>query len=109
MAVYREIAHVSGEPMEPTHMLLKLVVAGEESIPKAVLAHIYLVGWVPKARYDTATVSWKETDDLAEHEIWAMREAQILRMDSIVLCISSLFSFTRSLGISRRGNCGVKS
>lgn len=83
LTVHREIAHVSQEPMEPTHMLLKLVLAGETAIPKAVSAHVYLVGWVPTARYDTATVDWKEADDLAEHEIWAMREAQVLRIDSI--------------------------
>ena len=91
--VHREIAHVSGEPMEPTHMLLKLVLAGEAAIPKAMSAHVYLVGWVPTARYDTATVGWKEVEDLAEHEIWAMREAQVMRMDSIGLCGSSLLPF----------------
>ncbi|KZT63796.1 hypothetical protein DAEQUDRAFT_733434 [Daedalea quercina L-15889] len=88
--ILAEIAHVSGEPLEPTHMLVKLVVVGETSIPKAFPAHVYLVGWVPNARYDTATVDWKDLDDLAEHEIWAMREAMVLRTDMIGVSATAL-------------------
>ncbi|KAH9843608.1 uncharacterized protein C8Q71DRAFT_6677 [Rhodofomes roseus] len=86
--ILSEIAHVSGEPLEHTHMLVKLVLAGDTSIPKAIPGHVYLVGWVPHARYDTATVDWKGSDDLAEHEIWALREAQVLRTDMIGEVIS---------------------
>ncbi|KAH9928907.1 uncharacterized protein B0H18DRAFT_999313 [Fomitopsis serialis] len=87
--ILSEIAHVSEEPLEPTHMLVRVVLAGETSIPRGLAGHVYLVGWVPKAHYDTATVDWKALDDLAEHEIWAMREAQVLRMDTIGEVISA--------------------
>ena len=78
-----EIAHVSDQPLEPDHMLVKLVLADTASIPQAMPAHVYVIDWVPNAKYDTADVRWKDPEDLQEHEIWALRESQRLLVDRI--------------------------
>ena len=78
-----EIAHISDQPLEPGHMLVKLVLAGDSSIPQAIPAHVYIIDWVPNAKYDTADVRWKDPEDLHEHEIWAVRESQRLLIDRI--------------------------
>ncbi|KAF9812105.1 hypothetical protein IEO21_06388 [Rhodonia placenta] len=77
-AILSEIAHVSETPLEPSHMLVKLVLAEESSIPQAISAHVYLTGAVPSAAYDTASIYWNDVEEIAEHEIWAMREASEL-------------------------------
>ncbi|KAH9843630.1 uncharacterized protein C8Q71DRAFT_7860 [Rhodofomes roseus] len=78
-----EIAHVSDQPLEPDHMLVKLILASDSSIPQAIPAHVYVIDHVPRAKYDTADVSWKDPEDLLEHEAWALRESQRLLVDSI--------------------------
>ncbi|CCM06561.1 uncharacterized protein FIBRA_08836 [Fibroporia radiculosa] len=62
-------------------MLVKLTLPTDTGIPKGVSAHVYYSGTFPYARYDQASVFWKDVEDIAEHEIWAMREAVILPSD----------------------------
>lgn len=62
-------------------MLVKLVLARDGSIPQAIPAHLYVIDWVPNAKYDPADVRWKDLEDLQEHEIWALRESQRLLVD----------------------------
>ncbi|OSX60663.1 hypothetical protein POSPLADRAFT_1058838 [Postia placenta MAD-698-R-SB12] len=81
--ILSEIAHVSDEPLEPHHMLLKLTIPTPTGLARAITAHVYYSGSLPDAMYDTAIVSWKEAVELAEHEIWATRQALILRKDVI--------------------------
>ncbi|EPS99713.1 hypothetical protein FOMPIDRAFT_89889 [Fomitopsis schrenkii] len=69
------------KPLEPDRMLVKLVLARDGSIPQAIPAHLYVIDWVPNAKYDPADVRWKDLEDLQEHEIWALRESQRLLVD----------------------------
>ncbi|PCH41769.1 hypothetical protein WOLCODRAFT_151825 [Wolfiporia cocos MD-104 SS10] len=79
--ILSEIAHVSDEPLEPAHMLVKLLLPTASVITNAIPAHVYMIGHLPDARYDTSFVSWKDPEEIADHEIWASREAVQLRLD----------------------------
>jgi len=68
-------------------MLVKLTLPTDTGITKAITAHIYVSGDIPDARYDTATISWEDAEELAEHEMWATRQALLLRVDMIGQCI----------------------
>ncbi|KZT13286.1 uncharacterized protein LAESUDRAFT_710303 [Laetiporus sulphureus 93-53] len=83
---HSEISHVSETPMEPPHMLVKLTLPSSSGIATAIPAHVYLSGSIPEARIDTTSIFWKDAEEIAEHEISAMREVIMLPPGILASC-----------------------